>query len=59
MSTRKYSNHRNDYTLHDVMTRRQTEVANRKRRWMQLLAGPDSRKYARMLFGLPPLEDKQ
>jgi hypothetical protein len=44
-----------NYALHDAITGKGNEIAWRKRWWMQKLAGPHSRKYARMLMGLPPV----
>lgn len=45
------SNKPHDYALHDAITGQMGQMAKRKRWWMRKLAGPDGRKYARMLFG--------
>lgn len=46
---------KHDYALHNVTMGRMDDLSKRKRWWMQKLAGPQRRKYARMLMGLPPL----
>lgn len=44
-----------DYALHNVTTGKMDDLTKRKRWWMEKLAGPQRRKYARMLMGLPPV----
>lgn len=51
------NNPRIDYPLHDVFTGKQSEMTKRKRWWVRRILGPDGRKYSRMLFDLPPLEE--
>lgn len=45
------------YSLHAMLTRRNTQTARRQLWWAKKLLGPDRRKYSRMLFDLPPLEE--
>jgi hypothetical protein len=48
---------KHDYALHDAISGKGNEIARRKRWWMQKLIGPQRRKYARMLMGLPPVRN--